>query len=148
MKKILLTTDLSESSRKAFSVAKAHAKAFDATIVLLAIIEDPSQAAMIYAMDFPIQPDPDIRQQLVEKVRKDLDELVGKELSDVKCDAHVVEANGPTHAEIINYAKENDVDMLVIATHGRTGLSRILIGSVAEKVVRESHCPVLTVPVS
>lgn len=52
---------------------------------------------------------------------------------------------GKPHCEIIHYAKENEIDLIVIATHGRTGLAHILLGSVAEKVVRFSHVPVLAV---
>ena len=52
---------------------------------------------------------------------------------------------GPPFVEIIRYAKEHDVDLLIMGTHGRGGLAHMLLGSVAEKVVRKSPCPVLTV---
>jgi nucleotide-binding universal stress UspA family protein len=47
--------------------------------------------------------------------------------------------------EIIRYARQHTIDMIVIATHGRTGLKHVLLGSVAEKIVRKSPCPVLTI---
>uniref|UniRef100_UPI0030EB9E98 universal stress protein n=1 Tax=Symmachiella dynata TaxID=2527995 RepID=UPI0030EB9E98 len=49
-------------------------------------------------------------------------------------------------SEILQYAKAKDIDLIVLGTHGRTGISHLLIGSVAEKVVRKARCPVLTVP--
>ena len=52
---------------------------------------------------------------------------------------------GNTFLEIIQAARDDDVDMIVMGTHGRTGLAHVLIGSVAERVVREAPCPVLTV---
>ena len=121
------------------------AKAFDGTVHALAIIEDPAQAAMIYALDFPVLPGPEIQEQLTEKVQSDLGAIVEKEFANVPHKAHVCAATGPVHAEIIKFVNENDIDLVVIATHGHTGLSRILIGSVAERVVRECPCPVLTV---
>ena len=53
--------------------------------------------------------------------------------------------HGPPFVEIIKYAKENGVDMIVMGTHGRSGLAHMMLGSVAEKVVRKAPCPVLTV---
>jgi universal stress protein A len=47
--------------------------------------------------------------------------------------------------EIVQYARQNDVDLIVMGTHGRSGLSHLLLGSVAEKVIRKAHCPVLVV---
>lgn len=59
----------------------------------------------------------------------------------VKVDVHW----GDPVVEVVNYAERNAIDMIVIATHGRTGLSHVLLGSVAERIVRESPCPVLTI---
>jgi nucleotide-binding universal stress UspA family protein len=52
---------------------------------------------------------------------------------------------GPPHVLIVRYARDNEIDLIVLATHGRTGLSHVLIGSVAEKVVQMAPCPVLTI---
>lgn len=146
MRKIMVTTDLSDDSYLAFPAAVAQAKAFGASVTIVAMIEDPAQAAMIYALDFPVQPDMEVQQQLKNRVLEDLKKIKNQYFSEVESQAVVHEATGPVHTEIINFAKNNDFDLLVISTHGRTGLSRMLIGSVAEKVVRESSIPVLTVP--
>lgn len=146
LKKILVTTDLSEESRVAFSPALEQARAFDATITLLAIIEDPAQAAVIYALDFPVKPDSEIQAQLHEKVINDLNMLASNYFSGVSVDPIVIAAEGPVHSEIINFARSNAFDLIVMSTHGRTGLSRMLIGSITERVVREAPCAILTVP--
>lgn len=146
MKNILVTTDLSEKSELAFGTARQLATAFDSEIHLLAIIEDPAQAAMIYALDFPVLPNPDIQEQLKHKVQDDVNTLAEKAFKDLTYSTYVREAHGPVHNEIIGFARDNDIDLLIIATHGRSGFSRLLIGSVAEKVVRQCPCPVLTVP--
>ena len=147
MKKILLTTDLSEESRSAFEPAKEIAQKFGADITLLAIIEDPAQAAMVYAMDYPVAPDSEVQQQLKETVNKELKGYIDQYFADIDITHELLEAGGPVDLEMIKYAKENSIDLIVMATHGRTGLSRLLIGSITEKVVRNSNCPVLIVPV-
>ena len=146
MKKIVVTTDLSDQSKVAFPVAAKLAQTFGSEIVLLAVIEDPSQAALNYALEFPVFPNPDIREQLTNKIRTDLQKLSEANFATIKCGVSVREAKGAVHHEIIACAREHTADLIVIATHGRSGLKRMLIGSVAEKVVREAACPVLTVP--
>lgn len=146
MKRILVTTDLSEESQVAFEPARELAQAFDGTVELLAVIEDPAQAALMYALDFPVLPGPEVQEQLREKVRSDLNQYVEKFFKGIKVKAHIKEADEPVHSAIIHFAEEHDCTLTIIATHGRTGISRLLIGSVAERVVRESTRPVLTIP--
>ncbi len=146
MKTILLTTDLSAESRIAFPVALEICQAFQAKLLLLAIIEDPAQAALIYAMDFPVLPHSEVIVQVREKVTRDLQELKETHFSALDSSCFVVEAKGPVHLEIVNFAKEHSADLIVMATHGRTGISKMLIGSVVDRVLKESACPVLTIP--
>lgn len=146
MKKILLTTDLSPESYVAFDVAKEYAKAFDAEIHLMTVVEDPAQAAMIYAMEFPVFPGVEIQKQLIDKIGKELDVLVEKKFKGIKVKSIVKEAKGSTHDTITEYAKEIKAKLVVIATHGRSGIKNLFIGSVAERVARHSRCPVLVVP--
>lgn len=146
MKKILVTSDLSEESKEAFPYAVKFAKAFDAAITLLAVIEDPAQAAFSYALDFPVYPSPDIQKQVYKKIESDLNELALKHFSQLPCECKIVEASGPVHGEILRVAKSDSFDMIVMATHGRTGFRHLLIGSVAERVMREANCPVVIVP--
>ena len=146
MKTIIVTTDLSDESKSAFPLAKKLAAKFNAQLILLAVIEDLSQAAMAYAMDFPVMPDADLQRQLIDRVNKELLETRKENFADMACECLVYEAHAPVHSEIVKIAKEKNADLLILATHGRTGIGRLFIGSVAEKVVREAQCPVLTVP--
>ena len=146
MKKILVTTDLSEESKVAFAEAKKLAKVFDADITVLAVIEDPSQAAMVYAMEFPILPNADIRKQFREKVEDELSRVVETEFASMRVKSVVREAQGPVHSEVTDFAEKQDMDLIVLATHGRTGIKHLVIGSVAERIARNASCPVLVVP--
>jgi nucleotide-binding universal stress UspA family protein len=79
-----------------------------------------------------------------QQVEKTLQEILAK-IDKVCVPCETVVSRGPRFLEIIRTARENDVDMIVIATHGRTGLAHILLDSKAERVVRKAPCPVLTV---
>lgn len=147
MATILVTTDLSEDSARAFPVAKKYAQALDAELIVLAVIEDPAQAAMVYAMDFPIIPDREVQDQFRDRVRADLKALIEKHFQAVNVRGEVVEALQPVHIEVVDQAKRLNADLIVIATHGRSGLSRLLIGSVTERIIRHAECPTLIVPV-
>ena len=70
-------------------------------------------------------------------------EAMRAELGDAPVEAQVL--MGSPHVEIVRYARREDVDLIILATHGRTGLAHALIGSVAEKVVQMAPCPVLTI---
>jgi nucleotide-binding universal stress UspA family protein len=146
MKSILVTTDLSPESKKAFPLAKTLAAKFGASITLLAVVEDPSQAAFAYAMEFPVYPDPAIHQQVITKVQADLETIKAQDFPQTTCEAVVSQSVGNIAAEICEVAKTRAVDMVILSSHGRSGLSRLLIGSVAERVIREAACPVLVVP--
>ncbi|MCB0311094.1 MAG: universal stress protein [Bdellovibrionales bacterium] len=146
MRKILVTTDLSVESQVAFGKACELSQALNTSIVLLAVVEDLAQLAVVYALDFPVIPEPNMQKQLLEKVESELSALRDKFFAGTNCQIEVVEASGSVHAKIIETAREHGVELIVMATHGRTGLKRMLIGSVAERVVREACCPVLTVP--
>lgn len=146
MKKILVTTDLSDSSHIAFAAAREQVEAFNAQLVLLAIIEDPAQAAMIYAQDFPVQPDSEVQAQVEAKVLSDLAAYADEHFAGMQVDQQVIAAEGPVHTQIVNFARNEAIDLIVMSTHGRTGLSRMIIGSITERVVREAPCPILTIP--
>lgn len=146
MTSIIVTTDLSEESLQAFPLAKKLAKDWGASVTLLAVVEDPTQVAFAYAMELPTYPDPEIHRQRLKKVASDLDSLKAQHFSGLKCDTAVVESVGGVGTEICVYAKEHAADLIVISSHGRSGLPRLLLGSVAERVTRESPCPVLLIP--
>ncbi|MFB6074250.1 MAG: universal stress protein [Haloarculaceae archaeon] len=135
--RILVPTDGSEGSAAAIDHAIDLAKANDAALYALYVIETAA-----------ISPDVDAGtvlsslertgQRAIEDVRERA-EAAGLE----RIEGSV--AQGVPHRAILAYARDNDVDLIVMGTHGRTGIERYLLGSVAEKVVRLSEVPVLTV---
>lgn len=142
LKKILLPTDFSQNSRTAQKYACALADQFGAELHVLYVLQDltlvmPEPGAMFA---IPAVNTAEI-QQSAEKALATIPEpgwCAGKK---------VVRAtrNGSPYAEIVRYAADAAIDLIVISTHGRTGLTHVLLGSVAEKVVRKANCPVLTV---
>lgn len=132
---ILHPTDFSECSSYAFQVACSLARDHGARLVLVHV----TSSVVITAPFVTIPPEPvDIREQL----QKELAALQPSEPG-IQIDRHVRE--GDPGREILSLAQEIHADLIVMGTHGRTGLGRLLVGSVAEQVLRKAVCPVLTV---
>ena len=139
LKKILCPIDHSDGSKEALKYAVSFAMKNEAKLYLLHVIDIRSFDESIDTMAAQIPNDETIKQ-----LKTKLLECIPEEIrSDMQLEALVVQ--GIPFAEIISIAKKNKVDMIVMGTHGRTGLAHIMIGSVSEKVVRKAHCPVLTV---
>ncbi len=86
--------------------------------------------------------------RLLEQHKQTLQQFLDKNISDLKADLdmeQVVEMGEP-HTMLVNWAKAKGVDLIVMSTHGRAGIPRMLLGSVTEKVLRTSTCPVLAIP--
>jgi len=143
LSRILVPTDFSEGSQTALEYACGLAKPFDAEIHLLHVIANDTAIAMGSDGFFSVSDD--ILNDIRAGVKKKLEETADKISTSVRNIVTVVR-EGPPFSEIVQYAKANDIDMIVLGTHGRTGISHLLIGSVAEKVVRKARIPVVTVP--
>lgn len=140
LKNILCPIDHSECSKEALKYAVSFAMKDEAKLYLLHVIDIRSFDKDMEIMDVKMPDDEDT----IERLKTKLLECVPEEIrSDMQIEAMVV--RGIPFAEIISIAKKNNADMIVMGTHGRTGLAHIMIGSVSEKVVRKAHCPVLTV---
>ncbi len=140
--KILYPTDFSDLSLVALKYAKSFAEQFDAQLHCLHVIDEAYQYWLAMGPDgVPLGPD---IHQMLQSAQKQMNDLVDKHLTDVpKLVTRVV--TGKPFIEIVRYAREQAMDMIVIATHGRSGLKHVLMGSVTERVLRRSPCPVLTV---
>jgi nucleotide-binding universal stress UspA family protein len=135
VKTILHPTDFSERSDVAFRFACALARDYGARLVVLHVVELPPVAFGEGVMI----PSPAIeREPLREQLRQRLSES-----PEVRGEARLAE--GDPAPAILRAAKDVSADLIVLGTHGRTGLGRLLMGSVAEQVVRKADCPVLTV---
>lgn len=134
-KKILFPTDFSTVSDEALRFAAMLARDTGATLHIVHVEEPPTAyggGEMYYGVP---EPDTGALKRMLEAVKPD-DPKVAHE-------QHLLIGNPAD--EVIEYAKREQVDMIVMASHGRTGVLRFLMGSVAERVVREAPCPVVTV---
>jgi nucleotide-binding universal stress UspA family protein len=140
LNRILLPTDFSECSSEATAYAFAMAERFDAELHLLHVLETHLSAPQ-FGMGLAV---PGLVEESEDKALKALAKLPSAAWNE---DRNVVlaTAKGPPFLEIIRYAKDKEIGMIVMGTHGRSGLAHALIGSVAERVVRKASCPVLTV---
>ena len=140
---ILLPTDFSECGNYALHYASSLARTFKASIICVNVIEPIVPTVGYSGMTEPL-PIADITEQLEDSAERELPKLAEcEECSGLDIEELVV--HGEAAAEIVRVAKEREVDLIVISSHGRTGLGRILFGSTAEAVVRHASCPVLVV---
>jgi nucleotide-binding universal stress UspA family protein len=143
IRSILLPTDFSDCASYALSYATSLARQFSARIICVHVIEPVVPAVGYTGMAEPL-PLADISEQLETSAERELPKIAGCE----ECrglELEEVIAHGDAASEIVRVAREHDVDLIIISSHGRTGLGRILFGSTAESVVRHAHCPVLVV---
>ena len=141
-KRICCPIDFSDASRAAMEVAADLARRTGAELVLL-------HAYPIPGYTFPdgsVVASPRMMQDLADQAERHLEEWRAQAVQLVGAPrVGTQKAVGEPAAEIVSFAKTGGVDLLVVGTHGRTGLEHALMGSVAERVVRRAHCPVLTV---
>jgi universal stress protein A len=138
VKKVLVPTDFSDSSKKALNYAVSFARQFGSEIVLIHVLEVDSSLAL---ETFP----PICIEELKANSEKTLQNLVrSADEAGITKTTSLTRSGLPAH-EIVEAAKESDVDLIVIATHGYTGWKHFCIGSTAERVVRAAPCPVLVV---
>lgn len=142
LRKILITTDLSEYSLAAVDLAVSLRLLYDATLYILYVQEDlPPIGLALHTLYV----DGDVyRKRSEQEARIALEEFVDRHFGPHGRPVPVVRS-GEAPAEIIRFAEEEGVDLVVMATHGRAGIGHVLMGSIAEKVVRASRAPVLTV---
>jgi nucleotide-binding universal stress UspA family protein len=141
LKKLLVPTDFSESARHALTYGTSFAREYGAELTLLHVVENLTVG---YASDlFPV-PMAEVFQEISGYAKAELSKLakVARE-KDVAVVEQVVQ--GKPSAEIIRFAQEQKIDMIVLGTHGKGMLDQALFGSTTERVVRRAPCPVLTV---
>jgi len=144
IKKIIATTDFSEQSYEGVKAANELAAHFSAEMILVHVVPPahPFPPAQLQE-DFEVM---EYSERLVAASRKSLDEAAKKMVTaDTPLLTLILE--GDPADEIISLASSENADVIVIASHGWTGWHRFIFGSVAEKVVRFSSCPVITIPV-
>lgn len=136
---VLAPVDFSESARLGLAHAREFAVAYGASLDVLHVVEE-AVFPSVYGLD-PITPYlPDVQERAREALERLTDDVVD---GAVPTNLHVM--TGYAARDLIDFADEHGTGLIAMATHGRTGLERFLIGSVAEKVIRSASCPVFTV---
>jgi len=136
--KILCPVDFSEPSREAMHAAADMARKLEASLTLLHVVSLPTAGLPEATFALPAG-------DVASKVEATLEEWRKEALSLGVHVVHIQTTVGTPYEEIVRIAREQGYGLIVIGTHGRTGLDHLLLGSVAEKVVRRAPCPVLTV---
>ena len=134
VKSILVPTDFSETSDAALNYGIGLALTFGARLYLLHV---PGETGVNFEADFPMV-------QFENATRERLEMLVSPRNLITLRPEYVLRIGAPAE-EIVRYAGSRDIDLIVMGTHGRSGVPHLLMGSVAENVVRTAPCPVLTV---
>ncbi len=140
IKKVLVPIDFSDYSKSSLKYAVNFVKQFHAELFLIYVVEP-----VIYPPDFSMGQIaiPTVDLEMDKRAVEELNKLAQKEIpSELK--VKTIVKTGKPFIEIIETASEENIDLIIIATHGHTGVEHILFGSTAEKVVRKAPCPVLT----
>ncbi|MEM6532469.1 MAG: universal stress protein [Myxococcota bacterium] len=145
IKKILVPVDFSDDSRPAVDYAIALGDKLGAEVTLLHVVDYPPPYSQVEALTMvaPVEGEVTFDAFLRKRAHQDMSEFsAGYPRDAFKTDFQ----SGPAAEGIVQSAKDGDYDLVVMGTHGRTGLSRLMIGSVAERTIRTAPCPVLTIP--
>jgi nucleotide-binding universal stress UspA family protein len=138
--RILVPTDFSEAADQALTYALELGKAFGATVSLVHVFDDPFERTLYSEQYVPMPAE--IRDEILTSVRQHLAERVSRA---GRPDVSSTILTGLAAQAIVDHAREQKADLIVMGTHGRHGVAHLLMGSVAERVVRTAACPVLTV---
>ena len=143
-KKVLFCTDFSENSDYAFEFAYGIAKRDEGLLYILHVIPENPQQALVEGM---------IGEETVKEVQKNLQEDLNNNFTERYVDKiengiryEIITKSGREDDEILKFAKDEKVDIIVVGTHGRTGIEHVFFGSIAEKVLRHSPFPVFVIP--
>jgi nucleotide-binding universal stress UspA family protein len=134
LRQILVATDFSDASDAALAYGRELSAAFGASLHLLHVLENTFMR--------PVPADPYLLKAAAS--RHLADRITNQDYAQRHATATVATSDAPAD-EIVKYARAHQVDLIVVGTHGRAGMARLLLGSVAETVVRTAPCPVLTV---
>lgn len=142
IKNILLPTDFSELSLTAANYAVDLAIQYGAKVHILHVLEKTPPILAIRSLDLSEEK---IKKSIMDDAKNSMEEAAAKIKKGKDVLIESIIKKGVDYQEIVKYSKDAKIDVIVIATHGRTGILHTLIGSVAEKVIRFAKCPVLVI---
>ncbi len=138
---ILFANDFSEGSDHAFDYALSLAKQFSAKLLIVHIINEPVDLRGFYVPHISFE---NLEKEIADGAEKMMTRFCNENLEEFKNFEHYT-ITGIPYEEIVRKAVEGGADLIVMGTHGRKGVDHLLFGSTAERVVRNSPCPVMTV---
>jgi len=144
IKSILFPTDFLQGAKEAIGYAAEFTKRYKARLYIIHVIHDVTKASGLYVPHVGMD---EVLKSLYEEAEKEIKRVYLEELRGYD-DIEYAVLRGIPYEEIVRFAEEKDIDMIVMASHGRRGLDRLFFGSVAEKVVKYAKCPVLIVKAS
>lgn len=145
IEKLLLTTDLSEASAAAFPMASLLARQSEASVTVVTVLDlDPQLPPGVIGLS-PTR-EASFRQEARQRVEAHMAEMIATYFDDPSVVARLVLEGHAAAKLVCELARDEDFDMIVTATHGRSGVARMVLGSVAEKIVRHAECAVTLVP--
>jgi nucleotide-binding universal stress UspA family protein len=140
--RILVATDFSDASQQALRYAQGLAEAFKASLHVLHVLED--LAAHAWTTEVYVAALPGVHEEMERQARERLDQIFDPD-ERARLQVQTVLRVGSPFVEVVRYARDEKMDLIVMGTHGRGAIAHMLLGSVAERVVRKAPCPVLTV---
>ncbi len=143
IERILFPTDISEGSAHAVPFVADLTKHYGAKLYIVHVIYDVARATGWYVPHISMD---ELYKDISSNAMKEIEKCCGEELRGHKDIAYKI-LKGVPHEEILKFAEENKIDMIIMGTHSRKGLDRVIFGSTAERVVRNAPCAVLTVGV-
>jgi nucleotide-binding universal stress UspA family protein len=138
---ILFATDFSENSDLAFDYALTLARQSSAHLVVIHVINEPVDLRGFYVPHISFD---NLEKEIEDGANRMMEKFCESKLGDYSAYETKI-CTGVPHEEILKQADERNASLIVLGTHGRSGLDHILFGSTAERVVRQAKCPVLTV---
>ncbi len=141
LKNVLVATDFSEPSVVAMAYGRDLARSYGSSLHVLHVVEDVMTR---YGPEMGII-SPQVQADLEATARRDLEAAITDDDRRTMTVTSVVETHTNIPGGIVDYARRNQIDLIVVGTHGRGAMKQLLMGSVAERVVRTAPCPVLAV---
>jgi nucleotide-binding universal stress UspA family protein len=139
--KILLPSDFSECSAEAARAARRLAEHFGSRLVVFHVLDEPAALDPMFRGEVPLEM---LRERMEHYARDAMERFLAEHFQGFP-DVETRVASGVPYREIVRAARETAAGLIVIGTHGRTGVEHVIFGSTAEKVVRMASCPVLSV---
>ncbi len=149
MRQILVPTDFSKEAATALPHVKEQVKLAGSSqvqVILLTVIGDLVPANIDFEFGLALVDTKKLEQEALRRAQERMTQLVAEHFSGMHVEQKILTARKSVYDEILTFANDNKVDMIIMATHGRAGFKHLVLGSVTERIVRGARCPVLVIP--